>query len=745
MRPMRRALVVPKSIAAVILLGLLILSGCSSGLGSSNTTAPPAATLQSIQISPTNPSVAAGTSIQFTATALYSDNSHADVTTQVVWNSSGVTVATVGVATGDAAGLVPGFSTLSASFQGQSASTKLTVTAATLVSIELSPASPRLAAGTTQAFTATGTFSNHTTQNLTADVRWSLSDSAVATLSSLGLATGLSAGSATIKATCAVASICGLVSGSTTLTVTGTALVSIAVTAPALSIALGTTQQFTATGTYADHSTQNLTTQVTWASSTGSVATVSNVSGAAGLATSVAAGTTLITASLSGVSSAAVTLTVTAATLVSIAIIPANPSIALGTTVQLTATGTYTDSSTRNLTSQATWASSAGSTATVSNASGSNGLATSVATGSTIVTAAFGTVTSAPQTLTVTAATLVSIAITPANPSVVVGNTIQFTATGSYTDSSTQDLTAQVMWASDTHSVATISNVSGTQGLASSLTTGTANISAILGSIAAASVPLSVEPPSFTTPGSYTWTVPANVTSIQIVATGGGGGGAGTTNGVGPGAPGGSGALVTELLSVTPGQLIALVVGGGAGAPAPGWGGACSPGGGGGGASSFDSGNADQIIAGGGGGGGSGCGQSETPGGNGGGAGGAGGSGGGSYGGAGGSGGTGGADGEGTNAGGNGDGGPGGAGGSNGPYPGGNGGSGAGLGAGGTGLSCCGGGGGGGYGGGGAGGGLQSGGAGGSTGPSGTIYSAASNAGAASASGGDGSIVITIE
>ena len=36
----------------------------------------------------------------------------------------------------------------------------------------------------------------------------------------------------------------------------------------------GLTQQFTATGTYTDNSTQNLTSQVTWASGTPSVATI---------------------------------------------------------------------------------------------------------------------------------------------------------------------------------------------------------------------------------------------------------------------------------------------------------------------------------------------------------------------------------------------------------------------------------------------------------------------------------------
>ena len=56
------------------------------------------------------------------------------------------------------------------------------------------------------------------------------------------------------------------------------------------------------------------------------------------------------------------------------------------------------------------------------------------------------------------AGTLQSIAVTPANPSVADGLTEQFTATGTFSDGSTQDLTTQVTWASATTSVATIPN-----------------------------------------------------------------------------------------------------------------------------------------------------------------------------------------------------------------------------------------------------------------------------------------------
>ncbi|HEY0703083.1 MAG TPA: Ig-like domain-containing protein [Candidatus Acidoferrales bacterium] len=55
-----------------------------------------------------------------------------------------------------------------------------------------------------------------------------------------------------------------------------------------------------------------------------------------------------------------------------------------------------------------------------------------------------------PSLVTVTVApapTLVSIAITPASPSIVSGNSVQLTATGTYSDSSTANLTGSVTWA----------------------------------------------------------------------------------------------------------------------------------------------------------------------------------------------------------------------------------------------------------------------------------------------------------
>src|SRR5207247_9221755 len=161
--------------------------------------------------------------------------------------------------------------------------------------------------------------------------------------------------------------------------------------------------------------TQDLTTEVTWSPASAAVATIGNASGWQGLATSVAAGGPItITATLGGVSGNT-TLTVTAATLTSIAVTPANPSLPLGLTRQFTATGTFSDSTMQDLTTQVTWSSSSPGVATISNASGSKGLAKSVTAGTTMITATLGSV-SGNTTLTVNAVSLVSITVTPANP-----------------------------------------------------------------------------------------------------------------------------------------------------------------------------------------------------------------------------------------------------------------------------------------------------------------------------------------
>jgi hypothetical protein len=264
----------------------------------------------------------------------------------------------------------------------------------------------------------------------------------------------------------------GIVSPAVSLTVTSATLKSIAVTPANASIAKGATLQFAATGTFSDGSTQDITHGVTWSSSNTTVATINPASG---IAVGQVAGTANITASLGTVPPAAVLLNITNATLQSISVAPAAPSIALGTTQQFTATGTYSDFSTANITSVVTWTSATPATASIS---ASEGLARGLVAGTTQISAKLGTITSTLIPLKVTAATLKSIAVTPATPSIGLSATQQFSAVGTYSDGSTQDISGIVRWASSNTSVA---NIEASSGLANGVAAGTAQITATLG------------------------------------------------------------------------------------------------------------------------------------------------------------------------------------------------------------------------------------------------------------------------
>ncbi len=97
-------------------------------------------------------------------------------------------------------------------------------------------------------------------------------------------------------------------------------LQSIAVAPANPSVALGLSEQFTAIGTYSDHSTADLTNQVTWASANLAVATISNRAGSQGLAATLALGASTVTASLNGVSGTTTLTVVTAATVSSVSV-----------------------------------------------------------------------------------------------------------------------------------------------------------------------------------------------------------------------------------------------------------------------------------------------------------------------------------------------------------------------------------------------------------------------------------------
>ncbi len=353
-------------------------------------------------------------------------------------------------------------------------------TQAGLVSLEVTPQNPVIALGTDQQFIATGIFSDGSRQDLTNAVTWSSSEQSVASISnesgSKGLAGSLSPGSTVITAGL------GDISGSTTLTVTGAVLVSITVVPANPIIRLGTQQQFSAIGGFADGTTRDITNSVIWSSSDLAIASISNQSGSKGLADSAAVGVTNITAA-SGNVSGSTSLRVTAISLIAITVTPANVNVAPNTTVQYTATAAFSDGSTRDITAEATWSASEISVATISNQPGSKGLATAVSPGSTTVSAASEGVTGSTL-LTVSGPVLVSIKVTPANKTVKFNSKVQYTATGIFSDASTRDITTEVVWSSSDTTIAVISNEPGSKGLATTDgIAGRTTITATLGNV----------------------------------------------------------------------------------------------------------------------------------------------------------------------------------------------------------------------------------------------------------------------
>jgi uncharacterized protein YjdB len=360
-------------------------------------------------------------------------------------------------------GVAQGAATVSASFRGVSASLPVSVTTAVLTSISVGGASS-FPLGVDQAFTATGTFSDLTQQDLTAQATWATGDSAVATVSPSGLVHPVAAGPTTVTA-----ALNGL-SGSTDLTVSSAMLQSIDVIVDDSTFAAGTTVTLQAVGTYSDLSTQQLTTGVTWASDDLSVVNISTA-GQQAIAQGVQKGTAHVTASY-GLTSPPTLLTVTGAKVVSLAVTPATVPLLPGLTGQLTATGTFSDGTTQDVTTQVAWSTSADHVATVSNAPTTAGRVTGLATGTATVTASLSNV-SASSGISVAAATLQQLTVSPATTSAAPGSAVQFRVEGAYSDGSTLDLTSSATWTSSDPTVATVSG-----GTARGVHKGVATISA---------------------------------------------------------------------------------------------------------------------------------------------------------------------------------------------------------------------------------------------------------------------------
>jgi hypothetical protein len=351
-------------------------------------------------------------------------------------------------------------------------------------SLAVTPATQSIAVGQTAQFTATGTYSHgshpSTTQNVTDQSTWVSSAPAVATVDSSGVATAVSAGTATISAS--IQGYTGVLTSSAVLTVTGASgvggdIVSVAVIPGSQSVATPSQNtQFLAIGTTSSGTTVNVTSQASWYSSEMQIATINATSG---VASSVSQGTTTITAIVTNadntVAAGIATLTVlngSTEAITALTIIPDSESLsAEGQTSQLVAIGTQgTTGLQQNLTSspKLTWGSSSDTIATIS----STGLVTGKSVGDTTITAIYtnpdNTVVSAPPATITTTSTpapepLLSLSVIPGTLTVDnLQGSGNFLAIGTFSSAPyVRDLTNSVTWLSSFPNVFPVSSDNG--------------------------------------------------------------------------------------------------------------------------------------------------------------------------------------------------------------------------------------------------------------------------------------------
>jgi len=318
--------------------------------------------------------------------------------------------------------------------------------------VTVSPTSAAINVGATQQLTATVSPTNATNKNVT----WSTSNSAIATVSTAGLVTGVASGSATITATTAD----GAKTATSVITVNATTIIptGVIVSPTSASIAVAGTQQLTATVAPTNATNKN----VTWTTSNSAIATIST----SGLVTAIASGSatiTVTTVSGSKTATSAITVTSTVITPTGVTISPASASISVAGTQQLTATVAPTNATNKNV----TWTTSNSAISTVST----SGLVTGIASGNatiTVTTVSGSKTATSTITVTSTVITPTGVTISPTSVSIAVAGTQQLTATVAPTNATNKNVT----WTTSNSAIATIS----TSGLVTGIASGSATI-----------------------------------------------------------------------------------------------------------------------------------------------------------------------------------------------------------------------------------------------------------------------------
>jgi uncharacterized protein YjdB len=462
-------LTVSDSVATGRAVGNVTVTASFAGVDGTLPMSVTAAQLTGLRMDPTSVEMAAGRSDRVRLVGSYTDGSEQDLTSLAIWTSDDSEVASYEA--GQVFGGISGSATIEATTGGLSATLPVTISDAVVDSITVVPEEGNVPAGNSVQLRAEANYSNGRTEDVTAQATW-LSGMPTAATVSGGLVRGLLAGnSVSISATF------GGPTGTATITVTNAVVTRVVVEPSTASIPAGTTRQLVARAIYSNGNETVVTNTATWARTSGTSVSLS----ATGLVRGDTLGSSVVSATFNQIAGSS-TITVTDAIPSGVTLTPAEGTVIVGTTIALTARQSYTDGRTEVVNTRATWTSSNGTRTSVSN-----GVVTGLVAGTEPVTIT-ATVDgfSATASIVVVAASITSINVTVAeSSSVPVGLTRQLSATATYNNGTSRDVTAEAIWGSSSPTVLTVARATGSSvAVATGRAVGTANATATIGSIA---------------------------------------------------------------------------------------------------------------------------------------------------------------------------------------------------------------------------------------------------------------------
>ncbi|MEW6996689.1 Ig-like domain-containing protein [Colwelliaceae bacterium BS250] len=424
------------------------------------------AELTRIAVTPQRISVAAGNDRQLLATAYFSDLTTRNITNELTWYSDDAAVATV-VANGMQGGLVSGiaFGTtkVTASFQDMTDTAFIEVTAALLDKVTISPKTSTAPVGINQQFELTAIFSDNTTLNVTNAASWQSLQPNDATVNNQGLVTTHNTAVVTVSG-----NYQGL-SDSAMLTITEAIITDVQVSPLSVTVPKGTNGHFIATAFYSDGQTSDVTQQALWQSNDNSIVSVIAIGINAGDGYAQNVGSTQVSATFSGLTRAS-EVTISDAVLKELKLTPEQDASYVGGNTQYTVFGVFSDDTSKDLTLDVSWSSTAPQIASVSQ----QGLVTGGSVGDVIITASFVGKTSNNGYLTISEAIVERLVVHPSVQSVAKGQKVEFLAHAYFSDDSNKNVTNSASWTANDSEIASHNS----NGVFQTLATGITDISA---------------------------------------------------------------------------------------------------------------------------------------------------------------------------------------------------------------------------------------------------------------------------